>query len=606
MNNNNTNLILAVVLSAIVLIGWQYFIAGPQMKADQARQAAIAQTQKPSEKQSAGPAGPVLSSAHLSRADAVARSGARIAIDTPSVEGSLRLIGARFDDLKLKNYHESVDPKSPEVSLLTPSGAEYPYFAEFGWTASGSKTPVPGDSTPWKLVDGSVLSPGHPVTLSWDNGQGLVFTREISVDDKYMFTVADTVTNQSGAAVQLYPYALVVRVGVPKHQTWWALHEGFVGVAGDAAKYVTYGDFKDDGTPPTTFDATGGWVGITDKYWMAAVIPPQNLAFDASYRATPFDGDKTYQADYHLAGSMLKPGQTLSVTERMFAGAKIVGLLRDYEKNLGIARFDLAVDWGWFIFLTQPLFWLLDKIFRYVGNFGVAIILATMVIRILLFPLMNASFRSMSRMKKLQPEMEKLKAQFANDAPRMQQEMMELYKREKVNPMSGCLPMLVPLPILFSFYKVQLVTIEMFHAPFFGWIKDLSAPDPTTYLNLFGLLPFSVPQTLPGFLASVAFLMHVGVWPILMGVTQWVQTKMNPPATDPVQQRIFSLMPIMMTFIFATLPSGLVIYYTWNNVLSMTQQYVMMKREGVKVHLFDNLKPPAFVLRLLAGPKAQK
>ena len=612
--NDNRNLFVAIALSALLLIGWQYFVAAPQLKAEQARQAILAGQQKKPQQPATVTAPETVNAvpeavssppAPLSRAEALKRSGARIAIRTPTVDGSFLLKGARFDDLKLKKYHETVDPKSPEIDLLAPSGSAYPYFAEFGWSAAGAKIALPNDQTPWQLKNGTVLSPGKPVTLAWDNGQGLVFTRTISVDEQYMFTVTDSVENKSGAKTVLYPYALVVRDGVTKHTTSYLLHEGFVGVANDKLKDPTYDDFKKDGTPPETFDSTGGWVGITDKYWMAAVIPSQNEKFNGTFRATPYGGAKSYQANYTLGARPLAPGQTITTTQRLFAGAKVVDTLRTYERNLGIQRFDLAVDWGWFIFLTQPLFWLLDKLNRYLGNFGLAIILATVVIRLLLFPLANASFKSMSRTKKVQPEMERIKKLFADDKVRQQQEMMELYKREKVNPVTGCLPMLVQIPILWSFFKVMFVTIEMYHAPFYGWVQDLSAPDPTSFLNLFGLLPFTVPQSLPGILGSVVFLLHVGIWPILMGMTQWVQMKLNPAPGDPVQARMFALMPLVMTFMFAAFSSGLVIYYTWNNLLSMAQQYFMMKREGVPVHLFENLRPPAIVMKLLGVAKPQ-
>jgi YidC/Oxa1 family membrane protein insertase len=615
--NDNRNLFVAIALSALLLVGWQYFVAAPQLKAEQARQALLAQQQKkPQEPPSVAAPAAVNTApeavhnapATLSRAEALKRTGARIAIRTPTVDGSFLLKGARFDDLRLKKYHETVDPKSPEIDLLAPSGSAYPYFAEFGWSAAGAKIALPNDQTLWKIESGTVLSPGKPVTLVWDNGQGLLFRRTIAVDEQYMFTVTDRVENKSGAKTVLYPYALVVRDGVPKHTTSYLLHEGFVGVANDKLKDPTYDDFKKDGTPPETFESTGGWLGITDKYWMAAVVPPQNEKYNGTFRATPYGGTKSYQANYSLSGRTLAPGQTITATQRLFAGAKVVDTLRAYEHSLGIQRFDLAVDWGWFIFLTQPLFWLLNSLSHYLGNFGLAIIMATVVIRLLLFPLANASFKSMGKMKKVQPEMERIKKLHPDDKVRQQQEMMELYKREKVNPVSGCLPMLVQIPILWSFFKVMFVTIEMYHAPFYGWIQDLSAPDPTTFLNLFGLLPFTVPQTLPGILGSVAFLLHVGVWPILMGMTQWVQFKMNPAPPDPTQAKIFGLMPVMMTFMFAAFSSGLVMYYTWNNLLSMAQQGFMMKREGVPIHLFENLRPPAFVRQLLgsAKPKADK
>jgi len=612
--DNNRNLFVAIGLSVLLVIGYQFLIVAPKMKAEQARLALVAQQQKkpeapasvaPPQNGSVAPEAVSAATARLSRAQALKLGGARVAIQTPTVDGSFLLKGARFDDLRLKRYRVANDPKSPEIDLLAPSGTDYPYFAEFGWTAASAKVALPNDKTPWRLADGTVLSPGHPVTLTWDNGQGLIFTRKIDVDDQYMFTVTDGVTNNSSARIVLYPYALVVRDGLPKQQTYWVLHEGFVGVANDSAKYVTYDHFKEAGTPPDTFNSTGGWVGITDKYWMTAVVPPQGEKFNGTYRVTPFGESKSYQANYSLNAHAVASGQSIAVTQKLFAGAKVVDTLRAYEHKDGIRRFDLAVDWGWFIFVTQPLFWLLDRLSRYFGNFGVAIILATVVIRLLLYPLANSSFKSMSRMKKLQPEVERLKKLYADDQPRQQKEMMELYKREKANPLTGCLPMLVQIPILFSLYKVMFVTIEMYHAPFWGWIQDLSAPDPTSYLNLFGLLPFTVPLTLPGILGSVTFLLHVGVWPMLMGVTQWVQMKMNPAPGDPVQARMFAFMPLVMTFMFAAFPSGLVIYYTWNNMLSMAQQGYMMKREGVPIHLFQNLKPPAFIRRLVARTKPQ-
>ncbi len=608
--DNNRNLIVAVALSALVLLGWQFLVAKPQLDQQQRRQAVATQPKKAEEPANiaAPPAATPSTPTHLPRVKALALGGPRVFIRTPTLEGSLLLAGARFDDLKLKNYHVNIDPKSPEIDLLAPSGSENPYFAQFGWSAANPKTAVPGAHTPWQLKSGSVLSPGHPVTLVWDNGQGLLFTRTIAVDDQYMFTITDSVAEKSGGPTVLYPYALVVRDGVPKsnsHFTTYLLHEGFVGIADESLKDPSYKDFDKDDAKPVNFGSTGGWLGITDKYWMAALVPPQSERFEGVFRATPYGGIKSYQANYSLSGRKLAPGGAITVTHRLFAGAKVVNTLQQYEKSLGISKFDYAVDWGWFIVLTKPLFWVLDKIYRYVGNFGLAIILATILIRILLFPLANASFKSMGKMKKVQPEMEKIKKRFADDQQRQQQEMMELYKREKVNPLTGCLPMLVQFPILFAFYKVQIVTIEMYHKPFWGWITDLSAPDPTSYANLFGLLPYAVPQTLPGILGSAAFLLHVGAWPLLMGVTQWVQFKMNPAPTDPIQAKMFGLMPLIFTFMFAAFPSGLVIYYTWNNLLSMAQQGYMMKREGVPIHLFENLKPPAFLRRLFDRIKFQ-
>lgn len=600
--SDNRNLILAIALSAAVLLGWQYFVAAPQMKAEQARQAQSAHRET-KETPSGAPAAPQASAAapHLSRADALKRGGARIAIQTQSVDGSLLLKGSRFDDLRLKNYRETLDPRSAEIVLLSPQGSSYPYYAEFGWVADKT-TAVPDDSTLWKSESQEALSPGHPVTLTWDNGKGLLFTRRIEIDDKFMFAVTDSVTNKSAARTVLYPYAYVARDGVPKSQHYWVLHEGFVGVGDGTLRDPSYDDFKDESTPPKTFGSTGGWLGITDKYWMAAVIPPQHEAFDAAYRAKPYQDTKSYQADYRLGARALAPGATTAVTHHLFAGAKVFDTIRTYEHGMGIARFDLAIDWGWFIIITQPLFWLLDQFFHYLGNFGLAILLLTVVVKLAFFPIANAQYKSMGKMKKVQPEMERLKQRFADDPTKQQQALMELYRREKVNPVAGCLPMLLIIPVFFSLYKVLFVTIEMRHAPFYGWILDLSAPDPTSLINLFGLLPFNPHTYLPTFLGFLS----IGVWPILMGITQWVQTKLNPAPADPVQARMFAFMPLIFTFMFATFPAGLVIYYTWNNLLSVAQQYVMMRRQGVEVNLLENIKPPIWLRNLLASPKPPK
>jgi YidC/Oxa1 family membrane protein insertase len=606
--DNNRNLLLAILLSAAVLFGWQYFVAAPQMKAEQAKQHELVQEKKEAKEAEAKPAAIGVgaqnaSGAVLSRNAALKANGGRIAIVTPTVDGSLSLKGARFDDLQLRHYHETVNPKSPEIVLLSPQNTAYPYYAVYGWVAApGDTVKLPGDDTEWRQIAGRQLTPGHPVTLAWNNGEGLVFTRTISVDDQYMFTVSDSVQNKSGKAQTLYPYAYVARDGVPtEKQHYWALHEGFVGVADGSLKDANYDDFKKN-EPPQSFQSTGGWLGITDKYWMAAVVPPQNAAFDGNFRGTPYRDTKAYQADYRLGAMTVQPGKTVAVSQHLFAGAKVVSVIQDYEKNLGIAKFDYAIDWGWFSFFTRPMFWILDRAsqffasFGFAGSFGLAILLLTVIIRAALFPLANAGFKQMTRMKKLQPEMERIKAQHPDDKVAQQQATMALYQREKVNPVSGCLPMLIQIPIMFSLYKVFLVTIEMYHAPFYGWIHDLSAPDPTSFVNLFGLLPFDPHAVLPSYLAFLS----IGIWPILLGITQWVQTKMNPAPADPVQAQMFGYMPILFTFMFASLPSGLVIYYAWSNFLTLLQQYVMMTRHGVEIHLFNNLKLPAVLKRLTA------
>jgi YidC/Oxa1 family membrane protein insertase len=594
--DSKKNLYLAFTLAIAVMIAWQYFVAGPQMKKEQARQAQITHYTKAPAAIGAPSAPGIYKShtapGHLSRAQALKQDGPRIAIDTPMVDGSLSLKGARLDDLRLKTYHETIDPKSPEITLLSPKGTEYPYYADFGWVGTAD---VPTDSTVWKRVSGNVIAPGKPVTLEWNNGHGLIFHRVISVDDRYMFTVKETVRNASNTKTTLYPYAAISRDGVPKEKSSMYLHVGFIGVAGGSEKDGDYDHFKDEGTPPIALSSTGGWVGITDKYWMAAVIPPQKEHFEGEYLGTTLAGDiKAYQANYRLGARVLEPGATISVTNRLFAGAKVVDTLRYYEHKHGVTGFDQAVDWGWFFFLTRPIFWVLDQFFQLVGNFGVAILLLTVLVKLIFFPLANVSYTSMSRMKKVQPEMERIKKQFSDDPAKQQQEIMALYRREKANPLLGCLPMLIQIPVFIALYKVLYITIEMRQAPFFGWIHDLSAPDPTSFINLFGLLPFNPHLFLPGFLAFLS----IGIWPILYGMTQFVQTKMNPAPADPMQARMFTFMPLIFTFMFAQFPAGLVIYYTWNNLLSVTQQYVIMRRLGVKVHLFENLKIPALLRRV--------
>jgi len=506
-------------------------------------------------------------------------------IDTPMVDGSILLKGARLDDLRLKKYRDTVDPNSPEIVLLAPKGTDYPYYASFGWVGGNA---MPDDTSEWRQTNGGTLSPGHPVTLTWDNGHGLVFTRVIAIDDKYMFTIADSVANRGGAAINLFPYGTVERQSVPASATSYILHEGFIGVANGSEVDAKYSDFKEANTPPKNFSSTGGWVGITDKYWMAAIIPPQGESFNGAYLGakTPSGAD-AYQSNYRLNARLVAPGGTASVTHKLFAGAKVVDILRGYQDSQGVSHFDQAVDWGWFWFLTRPFFWVLDHLNKVLGNFGLAILGLTVIVRLVFFPLQSASFRSMSKMKKLQPQMETIRAQHKEDPQKMQIAMMDLYKREKANPLSGCVPILLTIPVFFSLYKVLFVTIEMRHAPFYGWIHDLSAPDPTSILNLFGLIPYNPHAILP---AAVSFL-SIGVWPILYGITQWVQTKLNPPPPDPVQAKMFSFMPVIFTFMFATFPAGLVIYYAWNNLLGVIQQSYIMKREGVEITFFDNIKP---------------
>ncbi|HYS44983.1 MAG TPA: membrane protein insertase YidC [Rhizomicrobium sp.] len=593
---NNKNVLLAIALAAAVLFLWQYFVATPSMKAEQARQATLSHQEKA--KPAAAPVLPgiAVGGSHMSREAALKVGGQRVVIDTPMVDGSILLKGARLDDLRLKKYHVTADPKSPEIVLLAPKSTDYPYYASFGWIGAAN---MPDDNSEWRQTNGGTLSPGHPVTLSWDNGHGLVFTRVVAIDDKYIFTVNDSVANKGDAAMNLFPYGTVERQGIQKDEASMYLHVGFVGVANGSEVDAKYADFKEPGTPPKTFASTGGWVGITDKYWMAAIVPPQGEGFNGAYLGakTPAGAD-AYQANYRLEARRIAPGGTANVIHRLFAGAKVVDILRSYQDSQNIAHFDNAVDWGILSFLTRPFFWLLDTLNKALGNFGLAILGLTVIVKIVFFPLANASFRSMSKMKKLQPQMEELKKSHKDDPQKLQLAMMELYKREKANPISGCLPILLTIPIFIALYKVLFVTIEMWHAPFYGWIHDLSSPDPTSLLNLFGLLPFSPHALIEqlsnspySFVGKALGIFSIGVWPILYGITQWMQTKLNPPPPDPVQAKMFAFMPLIFTFMFATFPAGLVIYYAWNNLLTVIQQAYIMKREGVEVKFFDNIKP---------------
>jgi YidC/Oxa1 family membrane protein insertase len=603
MNNkpDSANLIAAMLLALIVLVGWQYFFVAPQVerqRQEAAQRAAQGEATAPTPAAPGAPpvpgtaASPAASGLGMSREAALAASGARIAFDNEKVDGSIRLTGGQIDDLRLKEYRETIDPKSPEIVFLTPRGTIGATFAEIGWThAPGSATPVPGPDTAWSAPAGQTLKPDKPVTLTWDNGQGLIFKRRIALDANYMFTLTDTVENKTGAPVTLYPYAVVTREGKPAHEPNWILHEGMVGVLEGVLQDETYADMQEAEQPEIKFETTGGWLGITDKYWMATLIPPQKEQFSARFSIARNPGQDVFRADYLLRARNVPAGGTASVTHHVFAGAKVVSLIENYQDELGIFRFDMTIDWGWFSIITYWMFQGLDWLYKLVGNFGVAIILLTIVIKILFFPLANRSYESMAKMKKVQPQMKEIQERFKEDRMKQQQELAALFKREKVNPMMGCLPILIQIPVFFSLYKVLFVTIEMRHAPFFGWIQDLAAADPTSFFNLFGLLPYDVPSWL-----------LVGVWPCLMGITMWFQTKMNPPATDPVQQQMMVMMPPVFTYLMAQFPAGLVIYWTANNLLSIAQQYIIMRRMNVPIEMGKNFKIPAWISKRLRKP----
>jgi YidC/Oxa1 family membrane protein insertase len=592
--HDQTNVFYAIALSLFILITWQYFfpasflgksaapkgsqigvgasgtgIIRPQPQAIGNQAAATPDTQR---------------SQSFSRQEALARSQ-RVAIDTPRLRGSIALTGGRIDDLALLRYRETTDPKSAAIELLSPSGSPHPFYAEFGWVdASSMNLKVPTSETAWRQKGSESLGVGRPVTLVWQNDQGLEFRRTISVDDKYLFSVRDDVVNNGPAAIALAPYALISRHNPPPTLGYYLLHEGAIGVLGDQGlQEVTYTALDDK--KRMTFNLGNAWLGFTDKYWAAILLPDTASHLQAEFSASSLGALKTYQADYILDARTVEPGGTASASARLFAGAKEVAILDGYDKALDLNRFDLAIDWGWFRFITKPMFTLIDAVFRLVGNFGVAILIVTLMLKAAFFPLANKSYASMAKMKALQPQLQIIRETFRDDAVKQQQATMELYRKERINPIAGCLPTLIQIPVFFALYKVLFVTIEMRQAPFFGWIKDLSAPDPTNVFNLFGLIPYD-PVSLP---LLGGFLM-IGAWPLLMGMTQWLQMKLTPASPDPAQAAIMNWMPVIFTFMLAKFSAGLVIYWTWNNSLSVIQQGIVMRRNGVRIELLDNLR----------------
>jgi len=584
MNHDKKNFILAILLSALIIIGWQYFFPGNLMMRQPVQQPATTASETAttvagsgaSSGQSAGTA-PV--AAPISREDAL-KASPRLAIRSVSLEGSINLKGAQIDDLHLTKYRETIDPRSPTIVFLSPSGTQGALFAEQGVVAAtGTTARLPNAETLWNAPQGIVLSEDTPVILTWDNGEGLVFTRKIEIADEYLFSISQSIENKSGTAVSLLPYGRIVRQDTPLVAGWWVFFEGMLGWLNGGLHEVDYSDLAEGGAP-TSVDSVGGWLGFTDKYWAAAVIPDQSAAVATTFQHYKAGARDVFQADYLAKDALvIQPGQSAAYQERLFAGAKVVQTINTVGSKYGIAGFDYMIDWGWFHFLTKPFFFLLDWLNGLVGNFGIAILLATVLVKAAVFPLANKSYASMSKMKKLQPEMERLKQQYPDDRMKMQQELMELYKREKVSPVSGCLPVLVQIPIFFALYKVILTSIELRQAPFFGWIRDLSAADPTSLFNLFGLIPWTPPQILA-----------IGVWPLLMGVTMWVQMRLNPTPPDPVQASLFNWMPVVFTFMLGTFPAGLVIYWAWSNLLSIIQQTIIMKRHGVEVNLLGNIR----------------
>ncbi|MCF6198076.1 MAG: membrane protein insertase YidC [Hyphomicrobiaceae bacterium] len=622
-DNNNSNFMLAIVLSGLVLLVWQIFYMGPiqekeRLKREQAAEFAAgkkgvalpaapgAVVGAPSVGAGKGAAGsapvPAVQGAggvpvvpggvaptQADRATVIARSP-RYLIDTPSLSGSISLKGGRIDDLVLRKYRVKVDKDADKVVFFSPSGSENPLYAEYGWSAApGSKLKLPNAQTLWKAQGTGTLTAGGSVVLTYDNGEGLNFKRTIQVDENYLFSISQSVTNTSGSAVSLHPYALISRHGMPKVEGFYILHEGLLGVLGEEGlQELDYDEILEEKS--RTFRGKQGWLGLTDKYWAAALIPEQSAPYEAHFSGSGQDKSARFQTDYLLNAVNIPVGSTKEVRGHLFAGAKKVDIIDHYGEKYGIKQLDLLIDWGWFPFITKPMFMALHFFFGLFGNFGVAILLVTVLVKILFFPLANKSYESMSKMKKLQPEMQKIRERYADDKMKQQQETMALYQKSGANPLSGCLPVVIQIPVFFALYKVLFVTLEMRHAPFFGWIHDLSAPDPTSLFNLFGLLPFGLPEW-----ASI------GVWPVLMGITMWVQMKLNPQQGDPTQAMIFNWMPVLFTFMLASFPAGLVIYWAWNNFLSVLQQWYIMNKNGVEVDLLENTG-----IRKLMGKVSEK
>ncbi|MEM6390011.1 MAG: membrane protein insertase YidC [Pseudomonadota bacterium] len=611
MDDQNKNLILATVLSMMVIVVWLVLFPPEDPSLNQPpAQTASSGAQVDGDLALTPPSAedPNLVDATATR-DVALESTERLDIATPRLTGSISLVGGRIDDIAMTRYREELAEDSPDVTLLSPAGGPEAYYALYGWSPTGDLglEDVPGANTDWQVESGDTLSPDAPITLVWDNGAGLTFRREISVDEDYMFTITQSVQNDTEAAVQLRPYGIVARHGLPDDlENFFISHEGVVRVADGTLNQIGYNDIPDldfiarERANAEVLDvAEEGWIGFADKYWMTTLIPGEEHPFTSVIRYV--ESADIYQTEARLALMSAAPGETAEITTQLFAGAKEWEALHAYENNPGllarllgdrvdedrpqIDRMTDAIDWGWFYFLTRPIFWLLHELNLLIGNMGLAIISLTFLIKAALLPLAYRSYVSMAKMKELQPEMEKLKERAGDDRQKLQEGMMELYKKEKVNPASGCLPILLQIPIFFSLYKVIFVTLELRHAPFFGWLDDLSAPDTSSILNLYGLLPIPGPEA-----GSILALIFIGILPLLLGVSMWLQQKLNPAPTDPTQAAIFAWLPWVFMFVLGSFASGLLVYWIANNTLTFIQQYTIMRRQGAKPDVFGNIR----------------
>ena len=557
---DSKNVLLAVILSTAVIVIWSVMFPPPEIENTTSDDTTIV------EKNESKPQAPKIKikepDKKITRQDAIKQSD-RINISNEKIFGTISLNGALIDDVTLKNYKETLNEDSKQVVILNPKKSENGYFLETGW-ATSENIKVPNHNSKWRVIGNNTLTPKQPVTIQWNNNEGLIFIKKLTIDDKYLIIVEDSVQNLSQKNINLFHYSQITRNKKPDVQNFYILHEGLIGVVGEELKELSYEDIIEK---KEAYKNNSGWFGITDKYWLSAIIPQKGKNFNAE-----FTYDKQFKANYIITDpTIINSNETKKNVATLFIGAKEVSVVDGYAEQSGINKFDLAIDWGWFFYFTKPIFFVIDYLYKISGNFGIAIILLTAAVRLIFFPLANYSFVSMAKMKALQPEMQRLKDLYKDDKQKIQMEMMNLYKREKVNPVSGCLPVLIQLPFFFAIYKVLFVTLEMRHAPFFGWIQDLSAPDPTTIFNLFGLIPWDPPSFL-----------IIGIWPILMGLTMWIQQKLNPAPPDPIQAKIFMFFPFFLTILLASFPSGLVVYWTINNVLTMAQQYVIIRKTKTK------------------------
>ncbi len=590
--NQTKNLILATALSFLVILVWFILFPPPEAPAPDPAAVTAETPAAATDTPAAIAAGTLVGTGAGTGAETPQPDAPRIPLATPKLSGSVSAYGGRIDDLKLTGYRETLAPDSETVRMLSPVGQPLSYYAVFGWLPGRGMAAedVPGASTTWAVPEGATLTPETPVTLTWDNGKGLAFSRRIAVDADYMFTVTDTVTNSGTDEARLAPYGVIARHGLPKLQNIFVVHEGAIRRTDGKLQETDYADMVDlpvqerEGAPAEVIEATtDGWIGFTDHYWMATLIPAQGAPWTAVLKYVP--GGNIYQTEVRQPVQAVAPGASVTVSTRLYAGAKEWATIRGYQNDEGIAGFIDSIDWGWFFFLTKPIFAVLHWLHGLIGNMGLAIIGLTFVLKLLVLPLAYKSYVSMARMKELQPEMEALKERAGDDRQRLQREMMQLYKDKKVNPAAGCLPILIQIPIFFSLYKVIFVTIELRHAPFFGWLNDLSAPDSSSLFNLFGILPWAAPPT-----GSFLHLIFLGLLPILLGITMWLQQKLNPTPTDPAQAAIFAWMPWIFMFMLGGFASGLVVYWITNNIITFTQQYLIMRSHGHTPDIFGNIR----------------